>query len=96
MVKWTAHAITQLRHIHDYIAQDSLLYAKRVPDDLYKLTRGFCGTDGGHRFKFRCGDSFAHIRSGGHPAQKRITPVLNGFRFGCAISQTAGQIGQRD
>jgi plasmid stabilization system protein ParE len=25
MVKWTDHALTQLRHIHDYIAQDSPL-----------------------------------------------------------------------
>lgn len=30
MVKWTEHAKIQLRHIHDYIAQDSLHYAKRV------------------------------------------------------------------
>jgi plasmid stabilization system protein ParE len=32
MVKWTNHASTQLRHIHDYIEQDSPLYAKRVSD----------------------------------------------------------------
>lgn len=30
MVKWTDHALTQLRHIHNYIAQDSPFYAKRV------------------------------------------------------------------
>jgi toxin ParE1/3/4 len=30
VVRWTAHATTQLRHIHDYMAQDSPLYAKRV------------------------------------------------------------------
>ena len=38
MVKWTAHAITQLRHIHDYIAQDSPFYAKRVSDALVRKT----------------------------------------------------------
>ena len=38
MVKWTAHATTQLRHIHDYIAQDSPLYAKRVSDALVRKT----------------------------------------------------------
>ncbi|MBI3345095.1 MAG: type II toxin-antitoxin system RelE/ParE family toxin [Gammaproteobacteria bacterium] len=38
MVKWTAHAIAQLRHIHDYIAQDSPLYAKRVSDALVRKT----------------------------------------------------------
>jgi len=32
MVKWTDHALAQLRHIHDYIAHDSSLYAKRVSD----------------------------------------------------------------
>ena len=36
MVKWTHHALTQLRHIHDYIAQDSPLYAKRVSDALVR------------------------------------------------------------
>jgi toxin ParE1/3/4 len=30
MVKWTDHAKAQLRHIYNYIAQDSTLYAKRV------------------------------------------------------------------
>lgn len=34
MVKWTDHAKTQLRHIHDYIAQDSAHYAKRVTQAL--------------------------------------------------------------
>jgi plasmid stabilization system protein ParE len=34
MVKWTNHALTQLRHIHDYIKQDSPLYAKRVSDEM--------------------------------------------------------------
>jgi plasmid stabilization system protein ParE len=38
MVKWTAHATTQLRHIHDYIAEDSPLYAKRVSDALVRKT----------------------------------------------------------
>jgi len=38
MVKWTDHAKTQVRHIHDYIAQDSLLYAKRVSEELVKKT----------------------------------------------------------
>ena len=38
MVRWTAHATTQLRHIHDYIAQDSPLYAKRVSDALVRKT----------------------------------------------------------
>jgi plasmid stabilization system protein ParE len=34
MVKWTDHAKVQLRHIHDYIAQDSAHYAKRVTQAL--------------------------------------------------------------
>lgn len=38
MVKWTRHALTQLRHIHDYIAHDSPLYAKRVSDALVRKT----------------------------------------------------------
>ena len=38
MVKWTDHAKTQLRHIHDYIAQDSKLYAKRVIEALILKT----------------------------------------------------------
>jgi len=40
MVKWTKHAKSQLRHIHDYIAQDSPLYAKRVSEALVKKTIG--------------------------------------------------------
>ena len=38
MVKWTAHAKAQVRHIHDYIAQDSALYARRVSEELVKKT----------------------------------------------------------
>ena len=38
MVKWTAHAKTQLRNIHDYIAADSPFYAKRVSETLVKRT----------------------------------------------------------
>ena len=40
MVKWTDHAKSQLRHIHDYIAQDSPIYAKRVTENLVKKTIG--------------------------------------------------------
>ena len=40
MVKWTAHAKSQVRHIHDYIAQDSPLYARRVSEELVKKTIG--------------------------------------------------------
>ena len=40
MVKWTDHALGQLRHIHDYIAQDSPLYAKRVAEELVSKTIG--------------------------------------------------------
>jgi toxin ParE1/3/4 len=32
------HTTTQLRHIHDYIAQDSPIYAKRVSDALVRKT----------------------------------------------------------
>jgi toxin ParE1/3/4 len=38
MVKWTGHALVQLRHIHDFIAQDSPRYAKRVTDALVRKT----------------------------------------------------------
>ncbi len=38
MVKWTAHARIQLRHIYDYIAQDSPLYAKRVSEAIVQRT----------------------------------------------------------
>jgi len=40
VVKWTDHALAQLRHIHDYIAQDSPLYAKRVAEALVSKTMG--------------------------------------------------------
>jgi toxin ParE1/3/4 len=40
MVRWTAHAKAQLRHIYDYIAQDSSHYAKRVSEDLVQKTVG--------------------------------------------------------
>ena len=40
MVKWTGHALAQLRHIYDYIAQDSPLYAKRVSEALVSKTMG--------------------------------------------------------
>ena len=38
MVKWTAHAKAQLRHIYNYIAEDSPLYAKRVTEALVQRT----------------------------------------------------------
>lgn len=38
MVTWTHHAKTQLKHIHDYIAQDSPFYAKRVSEELVQRT----------------------------------------------------------
>jgi hypothetical protein len=47
MVKWTDHAKAQLRHIHDYIAQDSPLYAKRVSEELVRKT---IGLDTAHQF----------------------------------------------
>ncbi|MCF8004087.1 MAG: type II toxin-antitoxin system RelE/ParE family toxin [Chromatiaceae bacterium] len=37
-MKWTKHAKRQLRHIHDYIAQDSLVYARRVSEELVRRT----------------------------------------------------------
>lgn len=40
MVKWTRHARTQLRQIHDYIARDSGFYARRVVDALLGRTEG--------------------------------------------------------
>ncbi len=40
MVKWTDHALAQLRHIHDYIAHDSPLYAKRVSEAMVRKTVG--------------------------------------------------------
>ena len=38
MVKWTRHARSQLREIHDYIARDSRFYAKCVVDALTART----------------------------------------------------------
>ena len=38
MVIWTEHAKSQLRHIHDYIAQDSAHYSKRVIEALINKT----------------------------------------------------------
>lgn len=40
MVKWADHAPAQLRHIHDYIAEDSPLYARRVTEELVQKTIG--------------------------------------------------------
>ncbi|MCP8900232.1 type II toxin-antitoxin system RelE/ParE family toxin [Gilvimarinus xylanilyticus] len=40
MVKWTAHAKAQLRNIHDYIAADPPLYARRVSEELLDKTVG--------------------------------------------------------
>jgi plasmid stabilization system protein ParE len=40
MVKWTAHAKAQLRYIHNCIAEDSPLYAKRVSEELVQKTIG--------------------------------------------------------
>jgi len=40
MVKWTDHALAQLRHIHEYIARDSPLYARRVTEELVHKTIG--------------------------------------------------------
>jgi len=38
MVKWTAPAKKDLRKIHEYIAEDSKYYAKRVTDDIIAKT----------------------------------------------------------
>jgi len=38
MVKWTAPAKRDLRNIHEYIAEDSKYYAKRVTDDIIAKT----------------------------------------------------------
>lgn len=40
MVKWTAHAKSQLHHIHHYIAEDSPLYARRVSEEIVQKTVG--------------------------------------------------------
>jgi len=34
MVNWSIPAKTDLKHIHDYIAQDSRYYAKKVADEI--------------------------------------------------------------
>ncbi|MGD0959172.1 MAG: type II toxin-antitoxin system RelE/ParE family toxin [Methylomonas sp.] len=39
MVIWTAHAKIQLRHIYDYIVQDSALYARRITEELIRKTK---------------------------------------------------------
>lgn len=38
MVKWTLPAKTDLKRIHDYIAEDSKFYARRVVDDIVENT----------------------------------------------------------
>ncbi|MBK8972051.1 MAG: type II toxin-antitoxin system RelE/ParE family toxin [Hahellaceae bacterium] len=38
MVKWTDHALVQLRQIHSHIAQDSPLYATRVAEAFVSKT----------------------------------------------------------
>ena len=38
MVRWTDHALSQLHHIFNYIAQDSKLYANRVSAELVRKT----------------------------------------------------------
>lgn len=58
MVKWTSHAKRQLLHIHDYIAHDSPMYAKRVSEELIKTTIGLdelprCGRSFWNRLFFR-------------------------------------------
>ena len=40
MVRWSDHALAQLRHIHDYIAKDSPLYAKHVSEVMVQKTLG--------------------------------------------------------
>ena len=40
MVKWTDHAKVQLRDIHEYIARNSPLYARRVAEALVNKTIG--------------------------------------------------------
>jgi len=39
MVTWTDHALAQLKSIHDYIAHDSVLYAKRVSEAIVLKTK---------------------------------------------------------
>ena len=38
MVKWSDHAKADLRHIHDFIAEDSKHYAKKVTQDIVDKT----------------------------------------------------------
>lgn len=38
MVKWTLPAKKDLRKIHDYIAEDSRFYARRVVEDIVEKT----------------------------------------------------------
>jgi len=40
MVKWTDHAKAQIRHIYEYIEQDSPFYARRVSESLVKKQLG--------------------------------------------------------
>ncbi len=39
MVKWSGHAKQDLRQIYDFIARDSIHYAKKVAQDLVEKTR---------------------------------------------------------
>lgn len=38
MVRWSDHAKADLRHIHDFIAEDSKHYAKKVTQDIVDKT----------------------------------------------------------
>lgn len=38
MVKWTQQAKADLRHIHDFIAEDSRIYAKKVTQGILDKT----------------------------------------------------------
>ena len=49
MVKWTARAKAQVRHIHNYIAQDSPLYARQISEELVKKTIGLDELAGKYR-----------------------------------------------
>jgi len=39
MVTWTDHCFSTVTNIHDYIAQDSVLYAKRVSEAIVLKTK---------------------------------------------------------
>lgn len=39
MVKWTDHAKADLRHIHDFIAEDSRHYARKVTQAIVEKTQ---------------------------------------------------------